>query len=105
MDNKWIKVEAGVYELERDRSIFIIHWSKMHPEPPEYPEDTWELYQHEGGDNNLWDSGRTLTELKSFGERVQRENFAKAYRPHYTTPGFKSVGTGHGMHKSDREGK
>ena len=63
-DSEWIRVEAGVYELASDRSIFIIHWSKMHPEPPEYPEDAWEVYQHEDGSNHWLESARTLSQLK-----------------------------------------
>ena len=64
MPDKWIKIEPGVYELERDRSIFIIHWTKMHPEPPEYSDERWELYSHEDGNNDWLDSARTLGELK-----------------------------------------
>ena len=63
MDNKWIKVEAGVYELASDRNTFIIHWEQMHPEPPESVEDTWELYQNEDGSNHWMDSARTLSEM------------------------------------------
>ena len=62
---KWIRVSAGIYELASDRTMFIIHWEQMHPEPPEYPEDSWELYSHENGDNVWWDSARTLGELQA----------------------------------------
>ena len=62
---KWIRVSTGIYELASDRTMFIIHWEQMHPEPPEYPEDNWELYSHENGDNVWWDSARTLRELQA----------------------------------------
>jgi hypothetical protein len=62
-NGKWIKVEAGVYELASNRLISVIHWKAMHPEAPTYKEDTWEMYEHEDGDNHFLDSARTASEL------------------------------------------